>query len=217
MALYGYQFQLPKGLNDDQLGRLKSLALKTARKASVVDSGRFKKGWDVIIKGSKLFVQSRVPYAIYVERGLGYNKHNRYKVRDALNKIGFERMFEGETGSLTVPAAGVAGKPSVTPQGTASATVSGSGAPQITSSIPNISQTASLGTTIQSVNLDSLRTPAELRRSLVDISNRINVGQIPTFDVNSYFNTTSLLALLAAAVAANQLTKEVEEEEKEDN
>lgn len=216
MALYGYQFQLPKGLNDDQLGRLKNLALTTARKASVVDKGRFKKGWTVLIKGSKLVVQSKVPYAIYVERGLGYNKHNRYKVRDALNKIGFERMYQGETGSLTVPAAGVAGKPSGKPKGTASATASGSDSPQKASSTLNTAQVAPIGSTIQSLNLSSISSPSALRKELQNRVNGINrINSNPILDNQSYFDTNSLLALLAAAIAVNEGLKE--EESNEDN
>jgi len=194
MALYGYSFKLPKDLSSEQKSTLEAIAGKTAKKASVSNTGKFRKGWRVRITGNTLIVYSKVAYAVFLEKGLGYNRHNRYKVRDALNKIGFEEYFEGEVGSLTVPAA-VAGAALVT--------ASGLEQPQEAPSSLNTAQVEEPNTLITSDDLIGLN-PAEMRRL---IQGRIQ-DMIPSrnrIPNSSFFNTTSLLALIAAAVAANEI------------
>lgn len=202
MALYGYRFNLPEGLSDTQKKQLESLAIETARKASVVSSGRFKKGWRVKITGDTLVVDTKVPYAVYVERGMGYNKNNRYKVRDALNKIGFDTMFDSEIGSLIVPA--------VVGATTASAITSQSSP----SSSSNTAQDVQDRSTIERSPIDPFKTPAELRRDLIesirpDISrNTPSLGTINTPPNLNLFNRSYLLALIAAGLTYNEITEE---------
>ena len=211
MALYGYSYKLPK-LSEVQKKRLVDIALRTARKASVVDKGRFRKGWKARTTGNTLVVDTRVPHAVYVERGLGYNRHNRYNVRDALNKIGFEEYFQKEIGSLTVPAAATA---------TAVATASGTSAKpsQEAPSSPNTAQPTKPDTLITSEDLIGLTT-LEIRNLIRQRTSTTNMSAIPQLQkpipTGSFFNTESLLLLIAAAVAANELTKE-EEDGKDSN
>ncbi len=212
MALYGYSFNLPEGMSAEQKNKLEALALTTARKASVTDTGRFRKGWRAKVKGDTLIVDSRVPYAVYVEKGLGYNKHNKYKVRDALNRIGFESMFDKEIGDLVIPAA-IAGTVAAT-------TAGGSTKPsQEAPSSPNTAQTTKPNTLITSEDLIGLNA-SEIKDLIRQRTSTTNINAIPQLQkpipTGSFFNTSSLLVLIAAAVAANELTKE-EEDGKDSN
>lgn len=87
---YGYSYQLPSGLSEDQNRQLVSLAERTAKNASVVETGKFRRGWTAGISGDILTVQNSVKYAIYLELGTVNSRRHRYKVRDALNRIGFD-------------------------------------------------------------------------------------------------------------------------------
>lgn len=204
MALYGYSYKLPK-LSDNQKEELVNLALKTARKASVVDKGVFRKGWRARTVGNNLIVDTRVPHAVFVERGLGYNRHNRYKVRDALNSIGFERYFQKEIGSLTVPAAAITA--------TAVATASGSDTEgtQEAPNSQNTTQTPKPNTLITSDELIGLNA-LEIKNLIVQRTSIANITAKPQLqkpiETGNYFDVDSLLLLIAAAVAANELTKE---------
>lgn len=87
---YGYRYQLPSGLSEDQNRQLVSLAERTAKNASAVKTGKFRRGWTARISGDILTVQNSVKYAIYLELGTVNSRRHRYKVRDALNRIGFD-------------------------------------------------------------------------------------------------------------------------------
>ena len=87
---YGYRFQLPPNLSSKQHDKLTKLALNTARGASVVATGRFRRGWNSYIKNNVLIVENRVYYAVFLELGTIHNRQHRFKVRDALNRIGFD-------------------------------------------------------------------------------------------------------------------------------
>ena len=89
---YGYSYKLPEGLTNEQRKKLKDLALQTARNASVILTGKFRKGWSALIKNNVLTVQNSVRYAIYLEMGTVYSRRHRYRVRDALNRVGFDTM-----------------------------------------------------------------------------------------------------------------------------
>jgi hypothetical protein len=67
-----------------------SLAVRTARNASAVNTGDFRKGWTSSISGNILTVTNNVRYAIYLEVGTILSRRHRYRVRDALNRIGFD-------------------------------------------------------------------------------------------------------------------------------
>jgi hypothetical protein len=87
---YGYRYQLPEGLDNDQNRQLINLAITTARNASAVNTGDFRKGWTAGISNDILTVKNNVRYAIYLEMGTVLSRRHRYKVRDALNRIGFD-------------------------------------------------------------------------------------------------------------------------------
>ena len=87
---YQYRFNLPPGLSNDQDRQLISLARTTAQNASVVDTGAFRRGWTASIRNSVLTVSNSIFYAIYLEMGTVHNRRHRYRVRDALNRIGFD-------------------------------------------------------------------------------------------------------------------------------
>lgn len=100
---YAYRYTLPENLSKSQYSQLKSLALETARGASVVQTGKFRRGWSSFLNDNVLIVQNSVKYSVYLELGTIYSRQHRFKVRDALNRIGFDTakpiLLSRDTGS----------------------------------------------------------------------------------------------------------------------
>jgi hypothetical protein len=87
---YAYRYTLPENLTQEQSRKLNQLALETARGASVVRTGKFRRGWKSSISNNVLTVENSVKYAVYLEVGTKYSRQHRFKVRDALNRVGFD-------------------------------------------------------------------------------------------------------------------------------
>lgn len=228
MALYGYKFALPTGLSNDQKKKLIDLANKTASNASVKDTGKFRAGWFSTISGDTLTVSNNVVYSYYVEMGKGYNSHNKYKVRNALLAIGFEDMFQGTVGTMAV-AAGAVGV-AVAASGTTAGTTAGvgTGDSQNAPSSQNTAQSIEPTTLFTNDELLALTTPKMLQEAIESkigitlpqpqataVSQNLNT-QSALINAQSISNPTSLLALIATLVAANELTKE-EDDGKDSN
>lgn len=87
MVSYRYNL-LALGISTGRYRTTANRALRTARQASAVDTGNFRKGWRVRLVGDFLFVENSVRYAAPVELGsIVHNKH-KHKVRRALSRIG---------------------------------------------------------------------------------------------------------------------------------
>lgn len=224
MALYGYKFALPTGLSNDQKKKLIDLANKTASNASVKDTGKFRAGWFSTISGDTLTVSNNVVYSYYVEMGKGYNSHNKYKVRNALLAIGFEDMFQGTVGTMAV-AAGALGVAVDTSGTTAD---EGTGDSQDAPSSQNTAQSIEPTTLFTNEELLALTTPKMLQEAIESkigitlpqpqataVSQNLNT-QSALMNAQSINNPTSLLALIATLVAANELIKE-EDDGKDSN
>jgi hypothetical protein len=223
MALYGYKFALPTGLSNDQKKKLINLANKTASNASVKDTGKFRGGWRSSILGDTLTVSNDVVYSYFVEMGKGYNAHNKYKVRNALLRIGFEDMFQGTVGTLAI-AAGVA----VATTGSTATAATGTESSQEGASSQNTAQSTAPTTLFTNEELLALTTPKMLQDALQSkigvsipkaqakvVTQNLNT-QSALINMQSINDTTSLLALIAAAVVANELTNE-EDDGKDSN
>lgn len=85
--MVSYRFNLLSlGISDYRA--LANRALRIARRATAVDTGRMRRGWRVRLVGDFLFVENSVPYAAPVELGSIVHKRHKHRVRDALSSIG---------------------------------------------------------------------------------------------------------------------------------
>ena len=217
MAKYGYVFDLPVGLSADQNKKLIDLANSTARKASIKDTGKFRNGWSSGISSGKLKVQTNVAYASIIELGRGYHAKNKFKVRNALMAIGFEDMFAGVEGTILTPQLATEALVGTALAGTAVATAVGS--PQGSPSSSNTAQDSEMVQSPSTTTLDSPTAPTELPTLPTLQDNSISLPTLPSRQSllqslpsrSNINNQTSLLALIAAAVVANEALSEDEE------
>ena len=93
MLTYRYNLR-SLGYFEDEYDKISSDALRLARSSSAVDTGKFRRGWIVRVKGDDLFVQNSVRYAPFVELGSIVYKKHKYKVRNALATLGLTRGIE---------------------------------------------------------------------------------------------------------------------------
>ncbi len=93
--MFTYKYNLRSlGFPEDQYNSISNRALSLARRASAVDTGRFKYGWTTTVSGDILLVQNGVRYAPFVELGSIVYRFHRYKIRRALASIGLTNGTE---------------------------------------------------------------------------------------------------------------------------
>ena len=201
---YGYKFKLPVSLSDPQRKQLRDLAESTARKASVVDTGTFRKGWKASINANVLSVMNNTAYAAIVEEGRGYNRHNRFRVRDALFRIGFETYFDGPLGPTPTSDTADADTPA-SPKAPSEPS-----RPSNTAQLPSADTVADLGQLTTPSALTEISAPISIP-TIQDLPTLPTAGDIipPTIPLPS--DKVNYMNYLLAIIAANELLNQEEE------
>jgi hypothetical protein len=180
-----YRYNLIGKFSPEEYDKIASKALKTARGASAVDTGTYRRSWKVRITGDFLFVSNSLRYAAPVELGSIVHKKHKHRIRNALAFLG--------SGSVSLGA------------GTSTGFTSGKA--------PSVGSKATTASKVVPLTLAELRSPALLLNRFkppVFARPKIPSGQ-PTVTKAQLFNRDYLLAALAAALLLKE--KEVEEEE----
>lgn len=193
-----YRYSLLGKFSPEEYDKIASKALKTARGASAVDTGAFRKSWRVRLSGDYLLVSNSLRYAAPVELGSIVHKKHKYKVRNALAKIGLR------TGSVSL-GAGISTSISSPVKGTPRTGAQETTRVQNDPSLPVI----------------PVMTPAEASAPALLLNRyrqrpaKVSTGVIrqPTISKSQLFDRNFLLATLATATLLRQRDQETEEED----
>lgn len=200
MITYTYNLR-SLGYSEDEYSRVSRDALRLAQSASVVDTGRYKRGWQVQLSGDLLLVKNAVRYAPYVELGsIVYIKH-RYKVRRALSTLGLTNGTQSAgnyRASFSVPAKVTRDEKDRILQ---ERTTTGSTDPV------EFAQEELSALSIAPLTDQEIRSPALLLRRTTQRRQQTISRNIPT---GQLFNRSRLIELIAAAGIANQITNDEE-------
>ena len=207
---YGYKFKLPVSLSDPQRKQLRDLAESTARKASVVDTGTFRKGWKASINANVLSVMNNTAYAAIVEEGRGYNRHNRFRVRDALFRIGFETYFDGPLGPTPTSDTADADTPA-SPKAPSEPS-----RPSNTAQLPSADTVADLGQLTTPSALTEISAPIKIP-TIQDIVTVPGIMDIKPPVIPLPSDRVNYMNYLLAIIAANELLQEEEQNAENDN
>lgn len=188
--MFQYTYNLRSlGYEEDQYKETAGQALRLARGASAVDTGRFRTSWTVRVDGDILIVSNGVRYAPFVELGsIVYTKH-RYRIKRALSTLGLHRGSEKigtgpqKTFSTRDDAPDVGGQ-GRQPQGQRPSTKS-------------VAASA-----IAVLTEQEIRSPALLLRRFRPA--RATIPTVPKIPKAQLFNRSRLLELIIAAEIVNQ-------------
>lgn len=200
MITYTYNLR-DLGYSEEDYEKTAKRALSLARGASAVDTGRFRRGWTVRVSGDILSVSNAVKYAPYVELGSIVYRFHRYRVRDALSKLGLSRGKEslgsGKSKSFGTSTGSRTGTETGAPSGTEGVLQSSSSAPTIT--IPTLTE-------------QEIRSPALLlnRFRTSRATTQTAPQTISPIPKAQFFNRSRLLELIIAAEIANQTLNDEE-------
>lgn len=195
--MFTYTYNLRElGYSEEDYEKTAKKALSLARGASAVDTGRFRRSWTAKVDGDILTVSNTVRYAPYVELGSIVYRFHRYKVRDALSRLGLSKGTES-FGSGT--------KSKTFGKSTSPRTGTETGVPSGTEEVLQSSSSAQ-AITIPTLTEQEIRSPALLLNRF-----RTSRATTPTAPQTitpipkaQLFNRSRLLELIIAAEIANQ-------------
>lgn len=187
-----YRFNLLFKIPESEYDALTGRALRTARRASAVDTGRFRNGWSVRRSGDFLYVTNSVRYAAHVELGSAVHRRHRHKVLNALRSLGIGTPSVSLTGRSFTNNLSLEGN--TTNRNTSSST--GSGVGKSTPSVPK-----------SIISPQGIKSPALIRQRLgpnLNVVQNTRQQVLNTINNRSQFRKRSFLLPALAALAASQ-------------
>jgi len=195
-----YKYNLVGRFSPEDYPKIAKKAEAAAKGASAVDTGAYRRSWQVRLTGEFLFVSSSLRYAAPVELGSTVHKKHKHRIRNALARIGLGSGTVSLSAGVT---AGFSSGKGVDITTTTSSDNQDTDTEDSTSAIPSISPLTPQEIRAPALLLNRFRTQRAVRPTVGNTSPSITKAQL--------FDRNFLLAALAAATLLRE-EEQVEED-----